>query len=184
MSKKENFAVPPCPPQLLEDPDYAGFGPKMQALTPRKRAFCWYYAHNGGNARAAYRLAYPDAGDTTVAVESSRRLAEVQIREALADMAKYQFDGLVMPAIAAILPILTNPGHKQHFKAVEFVLDRRGFQPVQQSKVEVVHKLDAANVDAALLNMAAALGINFAPKAALPAPIDITPTEVIEDEEW
>lgn len=185
MAKSSTLVAPPPPDELLKNKGFSDLGPKMQALTPRKRAFCWYYAHNGGNAAAAYRLAYPASeSENAQRVEGSKLLAEPQVREALVDMANFQFDGLVIPAVGAMLQIVTNPGHKQHFKALEYVLDRRGFQPVQQSKVEHVHKIDSSNVDAALLNMAAALGINFAPKPQIAPPIDITPTEVEDDENW
>lgn len=181
MIQKHKKQPPPLPPADFQNRECTLFGPKIQALTPKQRAFCWYYAQNGCNGRWAYQLAYDSQSETAAHIEASRLLARRDITEAIHEVGVHLFDGLVAPAIAALGQIIQNPSHKQHAKMIEYVLDRRGFNVVSLQKVEHHHKIDISNVDDALLALAQQRGIAIAPPANLiPVPAISREAETVE----
>lgn len=184
MAKNNPYSVPAAPPQLQKVPDFNELGPNLQALPARQRLFCWYYAHNGGDGSAAYKLAYPDmTSDLGARVNASKLLVKKQIREALREVTVFQFNALTIPAISALLPIIQNPSHKQHAKILEFVLNRVGFHETQMVSVkhEHTHKLDTAEIDAKLLRLAEVMGVSFKPSYLTP-PLDAIPAPNIQPE--
>lgn len=173
-------AVIPKMPKIDDLPD------RMARLSKYKRLFAWAWAHNGCRNDLALIWARKQLGWKPVAqprAESARLVADKNVLAALRELAVFQFDALTLPAIQALAPIIANPQHKQHFKAVEFVLNRSGFHEKQMHEHVVTHKLEAKDLDAKLLVLTAALGIKFQPPPAkaLAAPVEDAEFEEIDD---
>lgn len=66
--------------------------PKGQnpTLTPQQELFVNEYISNGFAIRPAYRIAYPNASDNTVASNSYKELRKPQVRQAVIDRMKEQ----------------------------------------------------------------------------------------------
>jgi hypothetical protein len=102
-------------------------GPKMLALNERERAFVCAYLANAGNAKqAAITAGYSDLGDAAK-VRGHHLLHRPKILDALDEVGKKTFRGLLAPCLAAAKAIIERPDHPDHSKMVIALLSRLGY---------------------------------------------------------
>jgi len=124
--------------------DWEAFGPCMKALpTDRMRGFVYCYVQNGGHlARAAAQAGYSSDTATSAA---TRLMHDDRILDALAECTWKSFNGMGVMAVRALEPILKNPLHKHHMKAIDSVLDRvlpnKPVDDKQESSEDMVNRL-------------------------------------------
>jgi phage terminase small subunit len=133
----------------------AEFGPCMQALTPKRRAFVLAYLSNGGEQRAAAKAAgysngtrdygperaanglKPDYGVCDVV--GSQLMRDEKVLSAIEECARLQFRGLIAPAIEAAKAMLRAKSHPKHADTVLSILSRLGYGERSEQAVAVTH---------------------------------------------
>jgi hypothetical protein len=136
-------------------------GPKMLELNARERAFVCAYLANAGNAKqAAITAGYSDSGDGAK-VTAHHLLHRPKILDALDEVGKKTFRGLLAPCLAAAQAILQRPDHPDHSKMVIAVLSRLGYHERSAVDVNISGSVELNHTDAALedLRQMIALGI-------------------------
>lgn len=151
--------------------DLAGieFGPKMQACSERERKFVLHYlmicADEGkANAtEAARRAGYADAGkdSASIRVRAHDLIHRDRVREAIAEVGRREFMGLLFPAIAAARSLLENPKHPDHAGMVKSTLAALGLGERTAVDINVNGEITVNHTDAALqdLRRLKALGV-------------------------
>jgi len=128
-------------------------GPKMLALNERERAFVCAYLANAGNAKqAAITAGYSDVGDAAK-VRGHHLLHRAKILDALDEVGKKTFRGLLAPCLAAAKAILERPDHPDHSKMVIAVLSRLGYHERTSVDVNVSGTVELNHTDAALRDL-------------------------------
>lgn len=169
--------------------DWEKFGPKLKALpTDKMRTFCWCYVHNGGQiGRAAAQAGYGEGSDNErVASASGSRLMQNQaVLDALEELTWRRLNGMAMVAVQALEPILNNPAHKSHAKAIEMVLERTGFVAERKLTIDKPEGKSDAALLATLAELCNKLGADpekfLGPLAKkLKVHLDVEDAEVVE----
>lgn len=120
---------------IVLDPE-GTHGPAFSALTEKQQKFVVASLMLGGanNAEAARCAGY----STEQARQRGWELMRMQhVIAAMKEEAELRMQGGAILASSALLAIVTNPLHKEHFKACVELLNRSGLQFIQ--KHEVVH---------------------------------------------
>jgi hypothetical protein len=156
------------------------FGPAMQALTERQRAFVIAMFEQGakGTYTGAARTAGYGGTPNSLRVQAHALAHSDKVQAAMREEAERRIGGLLPIAHAGLVDIITNPGHEDHFKAIKHAQALSGLAPKQTVVVE--HKTDRATLLAELKGAIDLL------KSVAPTMIDVTPT-VIEhqpEEDW
>lgn len=126
---------------LTPDPDEAGLGPKMLALTPLMRRFVlaalqfptgkdWQIAKaagcsatsNGYLRRTAHRMFHDERVIAAMREEADKRLRSSALL-----------------GVSVLAKIARTEGHKDQLKAAEALLNRVGFHEISEQRVSVEH---------------------------------------------
>ncbi len=128
----------------------AELGPKMRALNPRERKFVWHYLLNGGNGSLAAKDAgYSDKSEGAK-VLACKALQRDRVIEAVDEVGRKQFRGLLIPALTAARLILEDRRHPDHAKVTLSVLSRLGLAERSGVDVNVTGEVTLNHTDAAL----------------------------------
>lgn len=120
------------------------FGPAMEKLNPRQRAFVLAMLDMGGamNHTAAARAAgYSDTGgaDSGIRVAGHRLAHDIKIQAAIREEAGRRMNSGAIMAASVLIDIAANPVHKDQLKAATQLLDRAGLNAVTEHKITVDH---------------------------------------------
>jgi hypothetical protein len=139
-------------------------GPKMQALPERERKFVWFYLTNEGppnGAQAARDAGYSDAAEGAK-VRAHALLHRERVIQALEEVGKKAFRGLLGPAVKAAAGLIQNDKHVDHSKAVFTTLARLGLGEKSTVDVNVGGELTVNHTDAALNDLRTLIGLGVA----------------------
>lgn len=144
--------------------DFKGFelGPKMLALSERERAFVWYYViEQETQTEAARKAGYADNGSlgdnakSSIRVRAHDLMHRERVLEAIDEVGRQAFRGLLAPAIAAVKRIIENPKHPDHSKVVAATLNRLGLVEKTGVEVSVNGTIAVNHTDAAVSDLKA-----------------------------
>lgn len=171
--------------------DLSTYGPAMQALTPKQRAFVEaYMEHPTWIPRQLAELAgYSATSRNSITVYSHRLMKDERILAAMNEEAgkRLKTGGLI--GVAAVVKIALNESHKDHLKAALALMNRTGFHELSEHKITVDDKrpqtkreiIEATKNVLAELGMSADEASKFLTKAAN-EPIEVEFEEVVEPE--
>lgn len=131
-------------------------GPKMQACNERERKFVWFYVLNGDeNATQAARDAgYADPGHgASIRVHAHALLQRDRVLEAIEEVGRKAFRGLLGPAVLATSKMIRNDKHPDHAKTVSATLARLGFVEKTGVDVSVSGEVAVNHTDSALQDL-------------------------------
>lgn len=140
-------------------------GPKMQACSARERRFVWEFLLNGcENATDAARKAgVPDPGrhSAAIRVQAHDLRHRERVREAMQEVARSHFGGMLLPAVLAAEAVVLNAKHPDHAKMVLSVLSAHGLGDRSRVDVNVSGSVQVNHTDAAIedLRRLKALGV-------------------------
>lgn len=145
------------------------FGPKMQACSERERQFVMHYllicAEDGrpNASEAARRAGYADAGkdSTSIRVRAHTLIHRERVKEAIAEVGKREFVGLLFPAIFAARRLIEKPDHPDHAGMVKATLASLGLGERTAIDLNVSGSVTVNHTDAAIedLRRLKALGV-------------------------
>jgi hypothetical protein len=140
-------------------------GPAMQVCSVRERRFA-YLLGTGiceTASDAARKAGYSDPGPHSgaIAVRGHYLLHRDRVAKAIEEVARKEFRGLLLPAIAAMRRLIKNPDHPDHARSVATLLSRLGFGERNVTEVNVSGEVMVNHTDAALedLRRLKALGL-------------------------
>lgn len=108
----------------------------MQACSENERKFVWFWVTGDGDATAAARAAgYVDNDTGAIRVTAHRLIHRDRVIEAIEEVGRKAFRGLLVPALRATRDLIDKPDHPDHLKAVNATLSRLGL--VERSGVDV-----------------------------------------------
>jgi hypothetical protein len=139
-------------------------GPRMQALPERERKFVWYYLTNEGppnGAQAARDAGYSDIAEGAK-VRAHALLHRERVIQALEEVGKKAFRGLLGPAVKAAAQLIQNEKHADHSKAVFTTLARLGLGEKSTVDVNVGGELTVNHTDSALADLRTLIGLGVA----------------------
>lgn len=138
-------------------------GPKLQACSEKERIFAFAVATGIAKsaADAARRAGYADNGKTGIGVRAHDLMHRQRVIEAIEEVCRTQFRGLVPITIAAAKRILEDPEHDDHVKMIISLLSRLGYGERAAVDVNVTGEIAVNHTDAALddLRKLKALGL-------------------------
>lgn len=114
-------------------------GPKMRLLPEREQKFVWHYLFNEGKpngAQAARDAGYSDAGDGAK-VRAHALLHRDRVIDAIEEVGRKAFRGLLLPAIKATAALIDNSAHPDHARTLQSTLSRLGLS--ERTAVDVNH---------------------------------------------
>lgn len=137
-------------------------GPKMQACTERERLFVLHYLNmcfefGKVDATAAARLAgYSDPGgvSSAIRVRAHELMHRERVREAMIEVGRTEFIGLLLPAIAARKKLIEDGKHRDHGGAVSSTLSALGLGERSTVDVNVNGTVTVNHTDAAVDDLA------------------------------
>ena len=142
----------------METPEY---GPKMLALTPLQRRLVEVYLDHPTWTVTAIA---EEAGyaKSCAAVRGSVNMRDNRVIAAINEEGDRRFKTGGPLAITALLTMVMNPQHKDHFRACVAVADRTGYHALSEHKVTVDDKRPQSKAEliAAVKNVAAELGMS------------------------
>jgi phage terminase small subunit len=111
-------------------------GPAFSACTPMQQKFVLAsLTLGGGNNTEAARMAGYER--TTASQQAHALIRKPNVIAAMREEAERRLQGGAMLASSALVAIVNNPLHKDHYKACIELLNRSGLQFIQKS--EVIH---------------------------------------------
>jgi hypothetical protein len=139
----------------------AMLGPKMSACTARERLFIWHYLLNGGIGAHAAAAAGCGTSSGGHRVRAHEMLQRERVLEAMDEVGRRAFRGLLLPAIAATTALIKNARHPDHAKTVGSTLSRLGLGEQSSVAVNVSGEVRLNHTDEALeqLRMLLELGV-------------------------
>lgn len=129
-------------------------GPKMQACSERERRFVWAFLENGCEdaADAARKAGCSDPGpqSSAIRVRGHELRHRPRVIEAMQEVARQYFGGLLLPAVLAAEDMITNKKHPDHAKMVLSTLSAHGLG--DRTKIDVNHsgEVQVNHTDAAI----------------------------------
>lgn len=175
----------------IELPPLEQLGPKMRGLRSnghRRFVIALSQQLTGYNWTNAYAEAYGRPGDHTSRQEGYMLSRRDDIRAALHEESERLLHSGKMLGIKALMSMVADPLHKDHFKATQAFLNRVGFHEVHEQKIDVTHthrtddeKLKRIEALAKMLGRDPAEFIRSLPaptERPLPAPVDAEFVEV------
>lgn len=139
-------------------------GPKMAACTEKERRFvlAWVAGLADSGAHAARLAGYSDASHASLvrAFELQRR---PRVIEAVEEVAKEKFRGLIPATIKAVERLILDPKHPDHAKAALSLLSRLGF--AEKSDIQVNGTVQVNHQDAAVDDLRRAKAMGFSREA-------------------
>lgn len=139
-------------------------GPKLQACSERERVFVYAYATGiAESASAAARLAgFPDpANSNSLHSNAHRTLHKPHVMEAIEEVCRKEFRGLIPAVISAAKRVLADPEHGDHVKLLTSLLGRLGYGEKASIDVNVSGEVVVSHTDQAVedLRRLKALGV-------------------------
>lgn len=129
----------------------AELGPKMQACTKREREFVFNFVRNGGNGTKAVRDAPSlTSHPGTSRVTAHNYLHRERVLDAIDEVGRQAFRGLLVPAITAMRLMIENRNHPDHARAVTTVLSRLGLGERAAVDVNVAGSVEVNHTQAAI----------------------------------
>src|SRR5262245_31362592 len=130
----------------------AELGPKMAACSAMERRFVWALLMQQGTP--SYAQAARDAGYSDVKggakVSAHNLMHRDRVLEALDEVGRKAFRGLLIPAVKAAAALIDNPKHQDHLKTVLSTLSRLGLGEQSNVAVQVSGEVAVNHTDAAL----------------------------------
>lgn len=165
----------------------------MAALNERQQAFvlALFDINTRDATHAAEQAGYSTESRGSLKVQAHRLWHDARIQEAIDEVGKRQFKGMVPFAIKTLALVRDNPqaSGAERTKAAQLILDRGGFHGVTEHKMVVEHIADDPDQMKRIAAMAAMLGLPveklLGRRLALQAPvIDMEPANPFADEEY
>lgn len=128
-------------------------GPKMQACSELERRFVWALLTQTGkpNATEAAREAgYKDSDNGGIRVRAHVLMHRERVLEALEEVGRKAFRGLLLPSILATRALIENEKHPDHARTVQSTLSRLGFGERSGLDVNVSGEVTLNHTDAAV----------------------------------
>ena len=119
------------------------FGPAMEALTEKERAFVLaYFDHPNYTQGQIAELAGYSKGTAPnqLRVIAAQVLGREKVIAAMHEEGSKRLRAGGSLAVSALMDMVRNPLHKDHAKAVQMALDRTGFHAMSEHKVTVDDK--------------------------------------------
>lgn len=162
-------------------------GPKMQACSEQEQRFVWAFLEQGcaDASEAARKAGYSDPGphSSTIRVRGHELRHRRRVVEAMQEVARSYFGGLLLPAVLAAEDMITNPKHPDHAKMVLAALSAQGLGASQTIDVNhtVTRKVDASEAMAKIAEFREKFPLQFAKMiGAGPAVIEAEFSEVAD----
>lgn len=112
-------------------------GPKMRALPEREQKFVWFYV-TGENPTEAARLAgWVDNDNGAIRVRAHLLMHRDRVLDAIDEVGRKAFRGLLIPAINATKKLIEKPDHPDHSRTLQSTLSRLGIS--ERTAVDVNH---------------------------------------------
>jgi hypothetical protein len=138
--------------QFMELPK--DLGPKMQACSERERLFVWAFLGQGCQdaSEAARKAGCSDPGpqSSAIRVRGHELRHRQRVIEAMQEVARLYFGGLLLPAVLAAEDMIGNPKHPDHAKMVQAVLGAQGLGERRGLDVNFSGEVTVNHTDAAL----------------------------------
>lgn len=136
-------------------------GPKMLACMERERLFVLHYLAicaedgKGDASEAARRAGYSDPGkhSGSIRVQGHSLMHRERVREAMHEVAKTEFVGLLLPAVMARKKLIENGKHPDHAGAVNSTLSALGLGERSAVDLRVSGTVELNHTDAALADL-------------------------------
>lgn len=129
----------------------------MLACSERERRFVWALATGmADNATEAARLAgFSDPGkdSSAIRVRAHECMHRERVIEAIEEVARKEFRGLIAPALFATRAMITNKDHPDHAKTVQSMLSRLGFGEHTSVDLNVSGEVRLNHTDQALQDL-------------------------------
>lgn len=129
-------------------------GPKMKACSERERLFVWAFLEQGCQdaSDAARKAGFSDPGpqSSSIRVRGHELRHRPRVIEAMQEVARMYFGGLLLPAVLAAEDMITNPKHPDHAKMVQAVLGAQGLGERKAVDVNFAGEVTVNHTDAAL----------------------------------
>ncbi len=131
-------------------------GPKMLACNERERRFVWEFLQNGcrNASDAARKAGFSDPGTGAIRVWSHKLRYRPRVIEAMQEVARQYFGGMVLPAVLAAERMVLNEKHPDHAKMLLAVLSANGLGERTRVEMSVSGSLTVNHTDAALEDLA------------------------------
>lgn len=130
------------------------FGPKMQACTERVRRFVLAFLEQGCEdaSEAARKAGFHDPGphSSAIRVRGHELRHRPRVIEAMQEVARTYFGGMLLPAVLAAEDMITNRKHPDHAKMVLAVLGAQGLGERKSVDLNVSGEVVLNHTDAAL----------------------------------
>ena len=121
-------------PALAEDLE--DYGPMMQALTVRQRAFVLSYL-NEPMKPSRHHLLRAGFSDGCGTAYASKMMHDDRVLAAIHEQSQRQLSAIQLTAVAAVAALALNPGHKDHLKACLAIMDRTGHHAKSEHAVTI-----------------------------------------------
>lgn len=164
------------------------FGPAMTACNERERAFVLALLETGSNMARAAEIAGYGGVEGSARTAGWRLSHRKRVVAAVKEETETRINLGAAVAGAALLGIVADPLHKDHYKATVEVLNRAGLQLTTKHEVNVRDDRSLAQLEQFVLATAEKYGMD--PKkllgkneGSLPAPIDAEFEEVDEEDD-
>jgi phage terminase small subunit len=139
-------------------------GPKMQACSEQERIFAYALATGIASTAtdAARRAGYVDNNNGSIKVTAHHVLHRPRVIEAIEEVCRTEFRGLIPLTIAAAKRVLENQEHDDHVKMIVSLLSRLGYGEKASVDVNVSGEVVLSHTDAAVedLRRLKALGLS------------------------
>jgi hypothetical protein len=138
-------------------------GPKMLACSERERKFVWeFLANRLENAADAARKAGcsdPGGHSSAIRVRGHELRHRPRVVEAMKEVARTHFGGLLLPAVLAAEDMVHRPDHPDHSKMVLAVLGAYGLGVRTSVDVNVSGEVTVNHTDGALNDLRSLLAL-------------------------
>ncbi len=139
-------------------------GPKMLACSERERRFVWEFLLNDCKdaTDAARKAGCSDPGphSSAIRVRGHELRYRERVREAIQEVARAHFGGMLLPAVLAAEAVVMNAKHPDHAKMVLAVLGAQGLGARTGIDVNVSGSVTVNHTDAAVEDLARLLALN------------------------
>jgi hypothetical protein len=136
------------------------YGPVTTQLKPLQQRFIEVLmAHPTVGQAEALKMAGHKGSYDAVNKMAYRLMHNPMVLEALKEGAVAQLGGMVPRVVKALSNIIDNPSDRNHYKAIDGLLNRTGFHEVKEQKTTVTHEVDTHDLIAKIRAMTEKLGI-------------------------
>lgn len=136
------------------------FGPAMQVLSPKHRAFVEAYLLLNCEATAAARaVGYVDNGNNSISVQGHRLIHRPDVLAAIREKTLAQIAADV-PVYRKALDVIARTPHKDQVKAIGMLLNRGGLPEITEKHISITVALTRQEKEAEIKLMAETLGLD------------------------